>query len=247
MKTKLPFLLTILLLVGNAAQAAIILDDTNTTYEYYSGNGMADPNADGNGLGFTPEFNCYAMTAAQPDGVGALTYTIKVGAGIAKLIIRSYHSYLGREISGAFAVDGGTSQPLFTSKPNRIDNTAKPGVGVADDVIAGRYSLKTLDEPAGMVVRTLPSFLRLKPSTQYRIAFDTLADSGIYSLAVQGVSDRPETVRKTLAITKGASRVSDTFTTGPETGTFLVLTKSDKDGGKCVIDNLAIAEIGHAP
>lgn len=119
--------------------------------------------------------------------------------------------------------------------------------GITDDVIAGRYSLKSLDEPAGVVVRTLASFLPLKPSTQYRIAFDALADSGIYSLVVQGQADRPETVRKTLAITEGSSRVNETFTTGSETGTFLALTKSDKDGGKCVIDNLAIDEIGHAP
>lgn len=144
-------------------------------------------------------------------------------------------------------VDEGLGPFVYAGSGQTMTHLSESNPGITDDVIAGRYSLKTLDEPVGVVVRTLPSFLPLKPSTQYRIAFDALADSGIYSLVIQGEADRPETVRKTLAIANGASHVNETFTTGPETGTFLTLTKPDKDGGKCVIDNLAIDEIGQAP
>ncbi len=144
-------------------------------------------------------------------------------------------------------VDEGLGPFVYAAHGQTTTHLSESNPGITDDVIAGRYSLKSLDEPAGVVARTLPSFLPLKPSTHYRIAFDTIAESEIYSLVIQGEADRPETVRKTLAIPCGAGRVNETFTTGPETGTFLALTKSDKDGGMCVIDNLAIDEIGQAP
>ncbi len=131
MKTKLPFLLSVMLLAVSAARAEIVLDEKNTTYEYWSGNGVEDPAAAGDNLAYNDELKCYAMVHSQAVNTGTLTYTFKVSAGIASLNIRSYHFYLYGEIAGSVSVDDGASQPLFVTGPVKVDNDVTPGVGIS--------------------------------------------------------------------------------------------------------------------
>ncbi len=50
--------------------------------------------------------------------------------------------------------------------------------GFTDDTIAGRYSMKTMDEGyAGYILRTLPSTVALRPRTEYTVTFDYLVDN----------------------------------------------------------------------
>jgi hypothetical protein len=98
-----------------------------------------------------------------------------------------------------------------------------------------------------MVVRSLPSFLRLKPATRYRLKLDYISESDIHHIVVQGRAGAPATIRLDKALPKGKGSIDETFITGTTTETFLGLMKTEKGGGICVLDNLAIDELGPVP
>ncbi len=120
--------------------------------------------------------------------------------------------------------------------------------GVTDDVIAGRYSFKTRDEPAGLVVRTLPSCLRLKPYTRYRLALECIADNdGVYRIVVQGRAGSAKSVCLDKPVAKGRGKLEETFVTGAGPEPFLAVVKTKGGGGKLVLDTIIVDELGPAP
>lgn len=116
-----------------------------------------------------------------------------------------------------------------------------------DDVLQGRYSLKTMDEPNGsMTMRTTPGTLAFKPNTRYEISFQYLCSPGSRYLLVAGVG--PDNGSERLiseVIPMGRGTFKATFTTKAGSQTFLGIFK--EAGGMLVMDDLAIAEIGPTP
>ena len=113
-----------------------------------------------------------------------------------------------------------------------------------DDVIKGRYSLKTMDEPNGrMTMRTTPGTLAFKPHTRYSISFEYICKPGSRYLALVGVGPENESERLlSQAIPEGRGTFNATFTTRDGSETFLGIFK--EAGGMLVIDDLAIEELG---
>ncbi len=140
-------------------------------------------------------------------------------------------------------VDQGWGPFVYASPGQTQTHLSETNEGVTHDTVAGKYSFKTFNEPAGLVVRSLPSFLRLKPATRYKIALDYIAESDIYHIVVQGRAGASAT-RLDKALPKGSGKIEETFITGTTTETFLAVTKTDKGGGYCVLDNIAIDELG---
>jgi endo-alpha-N-acetylgalactosaminidase len=104
------------------------------------------------------------------------------------------------------------------------------------DTLNGRFSLKTRGKN-GRIVRTLPSTIRFKPNTRYRLTCQTLGD-GHFVVESDG---------KTVANMKFSNsqrQVTGEFVTTGDTESFLTLFK---DGGDAlVIDDLAIDDLGHS-
>lgn len=144
-------------------------------------------------------------------------------------------------------VDQGWGPFVYSIAGQTQTHLSETNEGVTKDTIEGRYSFKTYNEPAGMVVRSLPSFLRLKPGTKYRLKLDSNADSDIYHIVVQGRTGVSTTIRLDKALPKGKGSIDETFITGTTTETFLGVSKTEKGGGMCVLDNIAIDDLGPAP
>ena len=142
-------------------------------------------------------------------------------------------------------VDQGLGPFVYASPGQTQTHLSETNEGVTHDTIQGKYSFKTLNEPAGMVVRTLPSFLPLKPATRYQLALESICDSDLYHIVVRGRAGTAPRLDK--ALPKGKAKVTESFTTGNIGEPFLALEKSDKGGGMCVLDNIAIDELGPAP
>ena len=119
--------------------------------------------------------------------------------------------------------------------------------GVTRDTINGRYSLKTINEPAGIVIRTTPAMLRLKPAMRYKVTCNYIADNDFYRLVVQGNIRSSKSVRLDKRIAKGTGTITETFATGSGTDSFLAIFKNKAGGGMLVIDDIVIDELGPAP
>ena len=146
------------------------------------------------------------------------------------------------------AVDQGWGPFVYACNGQTQTHLSERHEGFTDDVIGGRYSFKTLNEPAGMVVRTLPSFLRLKPYTKYRMQIDTLADTAdLHHLVIQGKANSTKSIYLDKAVGKGQGKLDETFTTGASTESFLAVIKIKAGGGKLVLDNIIIDELGTVP
>ena len=139
---------------------------------------------------------------------------------------------------GPFVYDCGGQTQTHLSETNP---------GITDDTIRGRYSFKTRDEPEGQVVRTLPCTLRLKPNTRYRLAVETLADqNGIYRLQVKNGDPAGDAVLLDAPVEAGRHTAGGTFATGAGEDSYLAVVKDAKGGGKLVLDDLAVDELGPA-
>jgi len=110
-----------------------------------------------------------------------------------------------------------------------------------DDVINGRFSLKTRNERPGLVYRTVPGLLKLKPGTSYRLQFAYLQDNpGQYSVVIGSDADGETAplLKKPLPVKKGTFEIE--FTTGNGEDTYIGIWKNDDKPGVFVLDDLAL-------
>ena len=117
-----------------------------------------------------------------------------------------------------------------------------------DDTIQGKFSLKSRREGSpGMVYRTVPATLKLKPDTTYQVSFDYLCDTADCFALVSGI-DGPDgqKVETKEVIPDGSWKVrkcNATIKTGTAPDTFLGISKLTKDKtGTLVIDNFLVTE-----
>ncbi len=108
-----------------------------------------------------------------------------------------------------------------------------------DDVIDGDHSLKILDQGRGEVMRTMPSLIRFKPHTSYRIRFP-YKSSHPGAFRIKGFSPGREEPLFERPL-DGESTLEIVFRTDNAAGCFLSVSQSDK--GMLVIDNLEIREL----
>lgn len=109
--------------------------------------------------------------------------------------------------------------------------------GYTDDTIAGRYSMKTMNEGhAGHVLRTLPSVIEFKPSTEYSITFDYLTDTDdMYKLVIDKPFDKSKVDSRIFEATYKARIANDSISNFKD-----MIGKSDKS-----VDNNAIKVKSH--
>lgn len=125
----------------------------------------------------------------------------------------------------------------FTCAPDEYTHLSEANPPYTKDTIHGKFSLKSR-EKNGLVLRTLPSTLRLEPNTRYRVSCETLGQ-GRLSAFSQG-----RTVLE-LKFPAGGGAISGEFATRNDTESYLALYK---DGGDAiVIDDLALDPLGAAP
>jgi hypothetical protein len=122
-----------------------------------------------------------------------------------------------------------------------------------DDTISGHYSLKSRREDStGMLYRTVPATLKLKPHTTYRVSLDYLCDTPDCFALVAGTDGASgEQVAEKRPMPDGSWKVkhfTTTITTDAQEGWFLGVSKlQPKKAGTVVIDNLLVEELGAAP
>jgi len=135
-----------------------------------------------------------------------------------------------------------------------------------NDVIGGQYSLKSrLENSPGMLYRTVPATLQLKPNTTYRVGFDVLNDQeNLFAFTAGLDTSAGQELVETRMLEKTEESVhksfSTTFKTDDRPGWFIGITKvlpdqpqtSGAEGnrrrrggraGTIVIDNLLVEEI----
>jgi endo-alpha-N-acetylgalactosaminidase len=118
-----------------------------------------------------------------------------------------------------------------------------------DDTIGGRYSLKSRREGSpGMLYRTVPATLNLKPHTTYRVSLDYLCDTKDCFALVAGydAADGEKVIEK-RPMSDGSWKVkhfSTTITTDGQDGWFIGVSKLDpKKPGTLVIDDFLVEEV----
>jgi len=85
-------------------------------------------------------------------------------------------------------VDEGWGPFVYGYKGSMRTHLAETNRPYTNDTIEGQFSLKSFDEEDGLNFRTLPSLLKLKPNTRYKLSFDYLTwNNEQYSVTV--VSD----------------------------------------------------------
>ncbi len=119
-----------------------------------------------------------------------------------------------------------------------LSETNKP---YTKDTINGKFSLKTRGK--GRIVRTLPSTVRFKPWTRYRLACQTLASPGGDSRVTVECRDGLEIVSQ--KISQGRGEISVEFSTFRDEESFMALFK--EKGDWLVIDDIIIDELGSVP
>ena len=131
----------------------------------------------------------------------------------------------------------------FVSAGMRIGRThlSERHEGYTDDTIEGRWSLKTMDEQAGEVYRTLPSTIKLEPNTRYRFAFDYKAErNGQYAIVVRTTKGGLQEEKLNVALQAGLNRFTAEAATGDYGDYYIAIVKNNGDRGSLVIDNFAI-------
>lgn len=127
----------------------------------------------------------------------------------------------------------------FTCCPGERTHLSESNPPYTKDTIRGKFSLKSRDN--GQVARTIPSSLRLKPATKYRVAFASMGNGRLTAVSGGGTV---ATLRFQNLPDFAASNTSGEFITKRDTESYLAL---HRDGGDfIVIDDLAVDEIGPA-
>ena len=118
-----------------------------------------------------------------------------------------------------------------------------------DDTIGGQYSLKSRrEDSSGMLYRTVPATLKLKPNTPYRISLNYLSDTADCFTLVAGTDGKDgEVIAAKTNMPDGSWKVrkfSTTLTTDGQEGWFIGVSKLSKEKrGTLVIDNVLIEEV----
>lgn len=117
-----------------------------------------------------------------------------------------------------------------------------------DDTIGGQYSLKSRNENApGMVYRTVPATLTLKPRTAYRVSLDYLCNQAGYFKLVAGSDDPEASPPVESLLPDGSWTVQSremTFTTDDRGDWFIGISKVEREKrGTLVIDHVLVEEI----
>jgi endo-alpha-N-acetylgalactosaminidase len=127
----------------------------------------------------------------------------------------------------------------FTCCPGERTHLSEANPPYTKDTINGKFSLKSID--SGCVGRTLPSTLRLKPLTRYRIACLSLGNGHLAAFSQKNlVLNLPFPNRND----NSPAPVSATFITGNDTESYLALYRDGSDA--IVIDDLALDDLGPA-
>jgi hypothetical protein len=125
-----------------------------------------------------------------------------------------------------------------------LSETHKP---YTTDTLDGEFSLKSANEDhAGILYRTVPAALALKPETRYQVSFDYLATVADRFALVAGSEDAGEAATVRHNLPEGGwkrARASINFKTGTQSDWFIGINKNAKEKGTLVIDNLLIEEI----
>ncbi len=117
------------------------------------------------------------------------------------------------------------------------------------DTIGGKYSLKSRQEDSpGMLYRTVPATLALKPNTAYRVRFDYLCDTAGFAAWVARPEDGPQggaVFQKPIPDGLWQVRRFDAeFKTDARGDWFVGISKvEEKKKGTLVIDNILIEEV----
>ncbi|MCW1924449.1 endo-alpha-N-acetylgalactosaminidase family protein [Luteolibacter arcticus] len=129
----------------------------------------------------------------------------------------------------------------FTCCPGERTHLSETNKPHTSDTISGKFSLKSRD--GGRVGRTLPSTIRFKPNTLYRLKCLTM---GAGHLTAESKGKTVLNLQFPNLPANGIGKIEGTFPTGNDPGSFLSLFR---DGGTdfIAIDDLAIDEIGPAP
>lgn len=138
-------------------------------------------------------------------------------------------------------VDEGWGPFLYGFKGNTRIHLAEAHPPYTDDVVDGKYSLKVMDEPQELVLRT-GAMLPLAPETAYKLTFDYLVDkANQYKLVVRTDAGKAEVAAQALP---GEGRKKQTctvsFKTPAQDDCWIGFEKSDKEAGILSIDNLAL-------
>lgn len=197
-----------------------------------------DPRSGSNYQRLRVQFN------ASSDKV-ALTLKGSAGEGAVEFDdVRIVETSLSPEASKHFfwedfeSVETGGYGP-FTCCPGERTHLSESNPPYTNDTIRGKFSLKSRD--GGCVGRTMPSSLRLKPATKYRISCATI---GSGKLAVVSAGSTVATLVFPNKPNLEPATVTGEFTTRRDTESYLALYR---DGGPfIVIDDLALDEIGPA-
>jgi hypothetical protein len=124
-----------------------------------------------------------------------------------------------------------------------LSETHKP---FTHDTLGGQFSLKTWNEDVdGLIYRTVPATLALKPSTRYRVTFRYLADQAGRFTFRAGSDDAGKGAWVNSPLPVGGwkpATFTATFRTGPQDDGFLGLAKG-AGKGILVIDDLLVEEV----
>ena len=132
----------------------------------------------------------------------------------------------------------------FISTSSDHSHLSETNAPYTNDTIEGRYSLKIRN---GNYMRTIPSTMRLKPNTTYRVGFDYIsyAEQGfiaaIKSDKASEAGDTANAVLKTADLNTGTNQAVLEFTTGNYDDYYLDLTKQNNNN--LIVDNVFVDEI----
>ncbi len=191
---------------------------------------------------------------------GTVDLALRAGAGSAKVRfddVRLVKTAISRPPAGLSKVvmfedfenvDEGWGPFMYGWEGPMNTHLSESNPPYTDDTIQGRFSLKSRAEEApGMLYRTVPATLKLKPNTSYKVSFDYLSNTSDCFVLVSGY-DEPagQKVESKHPIEDGSWQVKKfeaTIKTGVNEDGFIGISKIKKEKkGTLVIDNLLITE-----
>ncbi|SDX97742.1 endo-alpha-N-acetylgalactosaminidase family protein [Paenibacillus sp. CF384] len=134
----------------------------------------------------------------------------------------------------------------FVSANPKIGKThlAQLHEGYTEDTLAGEWSLKTMDELSGELLRTLPSRLEFKPNRSYKLTFDYRSEhEAQYSICVRTAYGGLLREVFTEPLQKGLNRFTAELVTGPYPDYYVAIVRNDVNKGSLVIDNVIVDEL----
>ncbi|MDQ6423481.1 endo-alpha-N-acetylgalactosaminidase family protein [Paenibacillus sp. LHD-117] len=135
---------------------------------------------------------------------------------------------------------------LFVSANPRVGKThlSQLHEGYTADTIEGQWSLKTMDELAGELIRTLPSGLSLQPNSKYSLSFVYKSENeGQYAAVLRTTDGGPQHDTFFEPLRAGLHEWKAEATTGPYTDYYFAIVRNDAERGWLVFDRFAFDAI----